>query len=214
MTAARQVERFRMRTIYFHWIHTAAFVALLITGAILFFPPFGIAAAGGVTRLVHRVSAVIFIVGPIAYFPFNPKMMLEFLKDTFTWGMDDIKWLKAAPDYYFGGPEERMPPQPHVNPGQKMWQLVILGTGLLFLVTGIMMWFFKDILAPGFFEWCVIIHDVAFVLALLMLLVHIYLGVIHPRMAESFRSMIDGKISVTYAKHHYGKWYAGMSGKK
>ena len=69
------------------------------------------------------------------------------------------------------------------------------------------MWFFKDTLAPGFFQWCVIAHDVAFLLAFLMLLVHIYTGSIHPRMNESLRSMWDGRISQKYAKSHYGKWY-------
>jgi formate dehydrogenase subunit gamma len=107
-----------------------------------------------------------------------------------------------------------MPPQGHVNTGQKMWQLIVLGTGFLFLVSGILMWFFKDSLSPGVFQWSVIVHDIAFILALLMLLVHVYLGVIHPRMTESLRSMWDGKISKTYARNHYGKWYDEVTGEK
>jgi len=41
--------------------------------------------------------------------------------------------------------------------------------------------------------------------------VHIYMGAIHPIMNESFRSMLDGKISKKYAKSHYGKWYDEIS---
>jgi len=37
--------------------------------------------------------------------------------------------------------------------------------------------------------------------------VHIYLGTLHPRMNESFISMIRGKVSKEYAKSHYSKWY-------
>jgi len=211
MTEPRVVERFKKRTVWFHWIHTAAFLILIVTGAILFIPGFGAPAAGGITRLIHRIAVVFFAGVPIVYFIFNPRMSLHFIKETLTWGRDDIGWLEAAPIYYFGGDEERMPPQGHVNTGQKMWQFIVLGTGVLFLITGLIMWFFKGTVAPAAFQWCIIVHDIAFILAFLMLLVHIYLGVIHPRMTESLRSMLDGKISKTYAKNHYGKWYDEIS---
>lgn len=211
MSEPRVVERFKKRTIWFHWIHTAAFLALIVTGAILFFPGIGAPAEGGVTRIIHRIAVVIFVVAPVVYIFLNPRMALHFIKETLTWGKDDIDWVQAAPLYYFGGDEKKMPPQGHVNTGQKMWQLIVLGTGVLFLVSGFIMWFLKDIVSPSIFQWSVIVHDVAFLLAFLMLLVHIYLGVIHPRMTESLRSMWDGKISEKYARSHYGKWYKEVS---
>ena len=207
MTEPRVVERFKKRTIWLHWIHTAAFLILLVTGAILFFPGIGGAAVGGMTRFIHRIAVVIFIAAPIIYFFLNPKMALHFVKETLTWGKDDFGWLQAAPLYYFGGGEEKMPPQGHVNTGQKMWQFIVLSTGVLFFISGLIMWFLKGIVSSGLFQWSVIVHDVAFLLVFLMLLVHIYLGVIHPRMTESLRSMWDGKISKKYASSHYGKWY-------
>jgi len=207
MTEPRVVERFKKRTIWFHWIHTIAFLVLAVTGAFLFLPGIGEVAAGGMTRFIHRIAAVIFIVAPIIYCFLSPKMALHFVKETLTWGKDDLGWLRAAPLYYFGGNEENMPPQGHVNTGQKMWQFVVLGTGVLFLISGLIMWFFKGTVSPALFQWSVIIHDIAFILAFLMLLVHIYLGIIHPRMNESLRSMMDGKISSHYARSHYGKWY-------
>ncbi len=135
-------------------------------------------------------------------FSLKPRMALHFVKETLTWGKDDLGWVQAAPLYYFGGSGEKMPPQGHVNTGQKMWQLIVLGTGILFLLSGLVMWFFKDIVSPGLFQWSVIVNDVAFLVAFLMLLVHIYLGIIHPRMTESLRSMWDGKISKGYATSH------------
>jgi len=214
MTGPRVVERFKKRTVWFHWIHTTAFLTLIITGAILFFPGIGGPAAGGMTRLIHRIAVVIFAAAPVIYFFTNPRMTLHFVKETLTWGKADFDWLQVAPLYYFGGAEEKLPPQGHVNTGQKMWQLVVLGTGILFLISGGLMWFFKDILTPGVFQWSVIVHDIAFLLAFLMLLVHIYLGIIHPRMTESLRSMWDGRISETYARSHYGKWYDEISAGK
>ena len=211
MTEPRVVERFKKRTIWFHWIHMVAFLTLIVTGAILFIPGLGAPAAGGLTRLIHRIAVVFFIGAPLLYFVFSPKMSLHFIKETLTWGKDDLGWVQAAPLYYFGSAEESMPPQGHVNTGQKMWQFIVLGTGILFLISGFIMWFLKDIVSTGIFQWCVVAHDIAFLLAFNMLLVHIYLGVIHPRMTESLRSMLDGKISKSYAKSHYGKWYDEIS---
>ena len=207
MTEPRVVERFKKRTIWFHWIHTAAFLTLIVTGAILFFPGIGGPAAGGMTRFIHRIAVVIFVAAPVIYFFLNPKMTLHFIKETLTWGKGDLDWAQAAPLYYFGAAEEKMPPQGHVNTGQKMWQLIVLGTGILFFVSGLIMWFLKDIVSTDFFQWCVVVHDIAFLLAFLMLLVHIYLGIIHPRMTESLGSMWHGRISEKYARSHYGKWY-------
>ena len=204
-----EVERFKKRTVWFHWVHTAAFLLLLITGIFLFVPGWGIVAAGGVTRIIHRISAVIFVIGPVIYFIANPKMSLHFLKESLSWGSDDIGWLKAAPSYYFGGPEENMPPQGHVNSGQKLWQIIIIVSFLAFVVSGIIIWI------SGAVMWAVLVHDIAFIVVTIMLMVHIYLGIIHPRMSESMRSMWTGKISAGYAKSHYGKWYAEVTrGKK
>ncbi len=212
MAEARTVARFRKRTIWFHWVHTAAFLVLLITGAILFFPGLGGAAAGGATRFIHRIAVVVFVVAPLAYAAFNPKVAWHFVKETFTWGSDDYRWVMRAPDYYFGGAEDKMLPQGHINTGQKAWQLIVVVTGVIFLVSGVLMW--SNNLGTGVFQWAVIAHDVAFILALLMLLVHVYLGVLHPRMTESLRSMLDGKVSRKYAQSHYGLWYKETADKK
>jgi formate dehydrogenase subunit gamma len=212
MAEARTVERFRKRTVWFHWIHTAAFLTLLVTGAILFFPGLGGAAAGGATRFIHRIAVVVFVGVPLIYVAINPRMSWHFIKETFTWGSDDYRWVLRAPDYYFGGAEEKMLPQGHVNTGQKAWQLIVVVTGVIFLVSGALM--LSNSLGPAVFRWAVIAHDVAFIVALLMFLVHIYLGVIHPRMTESLRSMLDGKISRKYARSHYGRWYEEMAAKK
>jgi len=208
---ARVVERFKIRTVWLHWIHTLFFLALIATGAMLFFPELSTFAASNLSRLIHRISAVFFIVIPLLYVPFNLRASLHFVKDIFVWGKNDIIWISKAPDYYFGGDESKMLPQGHINTGQKMWQSIVLATGVLFLVTGGIMWFLKDLIPLHIFQWCQICHDIAFIVSFLMLMVHIYLGVIHPRMTESLLSMLDGKISINYAEHHYGRWYEEMT---
>jgi formate dehydrogenase subunit gamma len=210
------VQKYTKPARIFHWIHTGAFVLLLITGIILFMPSIGFLAQDSWTRLIHRIAAVIFIVAPLIQIFANGKTAKESIKTAFTWGKDDIEWLKAAPAYYFLNKEDAMPPQPEMNSGQKLWYTLILIFSPIFLITGVLMWFFKYSLPSGVFQWSVFVHDVAFIVMFCMFLVHIYLGVIHPLMRQhggSFRSMVDGTITTEYAKSHHGKWYERIAKK-
>ncbi|MDM8000031.1 MAG: formate dehydrogenase subunit gamma [Dehalococcoidia bacterium] len=202
-----EVERYSRGARLFHWTMTIAALVLAVTGLILYVHPFGAAAAGGYTRIIHRIAAVIFVASPLVFLMAKPRRSVNFVKEIFTWGKDDIEWLKAAPDYYFGGDEKKMPPQPDMNSGQKLWALVAFLSAIGFIVTGMLMWFFKNSIPAELFQWATIIHDLCFIVAGAMLLVHLYLGAVHPRMTESLKSMISGKLSVKFAKSHYGKWY-------
>ncbi len=206
-----EVERYRLSTRWFHWMHAGIFLVLAITGLFLFVPWFGDAALGGWSRLVHRIAAVCFILAPLVFLLTHWRRSWSFVKEAFTWGKDDLEWLRAAPSYYFGGDPRLMPPQEHINTGQKLFWLTALVGGVVFVVTGLIMWFLKGIVAPTVFQWSVFFHDVAFVTVGCFFLVHFQLSVLHPRMPESLRSMIRGKVSAEYAKSHHGKWYARIS---
>ena len=100
-----------------------------------------------------------------------------------------------------------MPHQDRLNTGQKMWQLVLFGTAIVFLITGAIMWLFRSAIAINVYQWLLFLHGTAFVIFLLMLLVHLYMSVLHPTMRGSFYSMIDGKVSTLHAREHHRKWY-------
>jgi formate dehydrogenase subunit gamma len=206
-----QVEKYRKPIRILHWIHSGAFVLLFLTGLILFIPGLGFLAEDGYTRIIHRVGATIFIIIPIIYLIINPTAVGRGLKKAFTWGSEDMGWLKAAPAYYFLGKEGDMPPQGEMNTGQKMWWLMTIVFGLLFVITGLVMWFAKTTAAPGVLQWMTFIHDVAFIVTGAMFLLHIYLGVFHPMMTEAWSSITGGKISAEYAKKHHAKWYAEVT---
>lgn len=206
-----EVEKFSLGARWFHWTITITAIVLAITGIFLYVPQFSGAAVDSYSRIIHRVAAVIFVALPVLWFLAKPGRSLAFIKQIFSWGKDDMEWLKAAPDYYFGGDESKMPPQPEMNSGQKLWALVAFVSAFGFILTGIFMWFFKDTFSSGVFNWMVIIHDLCFIVGGAMTLVHLYLGAIHPRMTESLKSMLKGKVSVEYAKSHHGKWYQEIS---
>lgn len=207
----QEVERYRKPTRILHWVHAGAFVALFITGLILFVPPLGILAEDSWTRIIHRAAAVLFIVAPLIYIPLNWKASVKGIKDAFIWGKDDIGWIKAAPRYYFLSDEAAMPPQDHLNTGQKIWWFMVIVFGVVFTISGLIMWGFKTTASPELLQWMVLLHDVAFITTGCMLFVHIYLSAVHPMMRPlrtgAWSSMYRGKVSVDYAKSHHGKWY-------
>ena len=203
----KEIERYRKPTRLLHWVHSGAFVLLFLTGLVLFIPQLGFLAQDSVTRVIHRVAAVIFVILPLIYLFANWKVSCKSLKEAFTWEADDIDWLKAAPRYYYLGDEKSMPPQGHMNTGQKMWWFMVIVFGVIFIITGFIMWFLKTVAPAALLQWTTLVHDIAFIVTGAMLFVHIYLGVIHPLMTEAWGSMARGKVSAEYAKSHHAKWY-------
>lgn len=207
-----EVEKYRKPIRILHWIHSGAFVLLFLTGLVLFIPGLSFLAEDSWTRLIHRIGAAIFIIIPIIYLIINPKSVGRGLKEAFTWNIkEDIGWLKAIPTYYFQGDEKDMPPQGAMNTGQRLWWLIVVVFGIIFVITGAAMWFGKASAPPAVLQWMVFVHDVSFIVAGAMFFVHIYNAVFHPVFDEAWSAMTGGKISVEYAKKHHGKWYAEVS---
>ena len=202
-----EIEKYRKPTRILHWVHLVSFCVLFLTGLILFIPQLGFLAQDSWTRVIHRIGAVVFIVAPLIYIPLNWEATKKGIKDAFTWGASDIGWLKAAPAYYFTGDEKGMPPQGHMNTGQKLWWFIVIVFGVIFVITGLILWFFKTIAPAALLQWMVFLHDIAFIVSGAMLFVHIYLGVIHPLMTESWKAITKGTLSADYARKHHAKWY-------
>jgi formate dehydrogenase subunit gamma len=195
-----------------HWVHVACFIPLALTGYVLFAPwlqPLAQGEAGQFLRILHRVTAVFFGLVPIVYTILQPRRMLMNLREFLTFGKDDAEWLKAAVPYYLAGKHEAMPPQPRFNTGERLNAVVmVLGT-LTFGITGLSMWFLKDIMPVQLFRLMTIVHDLAFIATFVMFIVHFYLAVVHPLMWQSLISMRFGYVSESYAREHHAKWYYG-----
>jgi formate dehydrogenase subunit gamma len=204
---SQEVEKYSKPTRILHWVHLISFCILFLTGLVLFIPQLGFLAQDSVTRVIHRIGAAIFIIAPLIYIPMNWQATKRGIKEAFSWGASDIGWLKAAPRYYFSGNEKGMPPQGSMNTGQRLWWLIVLVSGAIFTITGLIMWFAKTSAPAAVLQWMVFIHDIAFILAGTMLLLHIYLGIFHPLMTEAWKAIYKGTVSAEYAKKHHAKWY-------
>jgi formate dehydrogenase subunit gamma len=201
-----EVVLYRRPTRILHWAHTGAFCVLFLTGIILFIPQLEGMAQGGLVRFIHRLGAAVFILAPLLYTLTEWKSVKTGIKLAFSWNADDLRWWKSAPRYYFLGQDTAVP-QGRFNGGQRLAWLGTLTFGMVFLATGLTMWFFKTTAPPDLLRWFVFIHDISFIVSAPMFFLHVYLGLFHPTNTEAWRAISQGTVSAEYARSHYGKWY-------
>jgi formate dehydrogenase subunit gamma len=208
----RWIPRYTGLERFMHWVHTASFIPLALTGLILFSPLLQ-CGAGCVAmrnlRIVHRIAAVFFGATPIIYALVQPRRMLMHVREFFSFCRYDIDWLKAAIPYYLLGRHGAMPPQPRFNTGERLNAIVMIVGAAVFGISGLGMWFGKGIIPANLYLALLIIHDLAFIVTFAMFMVHFYLAVIHPMMWQSLVSMRFGYVSESYAREHHARWYYG-----
>jgi formate dehydrogenase subunit gamma len=207
----REILMFGGRQRFVHWLHTAAFILLMLTGLTLYIPWLSNSLARGeggyVLRLVHRIGAVFFMLAPVLFAIFDPRGLVADLKRLLTWDKDDWGWFKAAPRYYFLGDDEAMPPQDKFNTGQKIFYLAVVTCAALFILTGLIMWFAKGAVPARMFQWSVFVHDLCTITYGAFFLLHLMLAVAHPLMRGALDEMIFGWVPEEYVKHHNAKYY-------
>jgi formate dehydrogenase subunit gamma len=208
----RWIPKYTTLERFLHWLHTATFIPLALTGFVLFAgwtQPVAQGEAGTFLRVVHRVFAVFFGGVPILYFIIQPRRMWMHVREFMSFSRYDLLWLRAAVPYYIFGRHLEMPPQPRFNTGERLNALVMTAGTALFGITGIPMWFLKNIMPVGLYQALVIVHDLVFIATFAMFMVHFYLAVIHPLMWQSLVSMRYGVVSESYAREHHALWYYG-----
>jgi formate dehydrogenase subunit gamma len=208
----RWIPKYTSLERFLHWVHTAMFIPLALTGFVLFAPwlqPLAQGEAGASLRLVHRVAAVFFGGVPIVYTLVQPRRMLMNLREFLSFSRYDLLWLKNAFPYYVLGRHGDMPPQPRFNTGERLTALaMVLGTAV-FGITGLSMWFLRGIVPPILYQLMVFFHDLMFIVTFAMFMIHFYLAVVHPMMWQSLVSMRYGVVSESYAREHHAMWYYG-----
>ena len=208
----RWIPKYTTLERFLHWVHTATFVPLALTGFVLFAPwlePVAQGEAGIRIRTLHRIFAVFFGGVPIVYTILQPRRMMMNLREFLSFSRYDLLWLKGAIPYYVLGRHENMPPQPRFNTGERLTAVImVLGT-ITFGITGLSMWFLKGIMSPLLFQVMVFFHDLMFIITFAMFMVHFYLAVVHPMMWQSLVSMRYGVVSESYAREHHAMWYYG-----
>jgi formate dehydrogenase subunit gamma len=197
----RLVQRYLRAQRLIHWIGVASFLTLLATGIALLFPPLTFLAAGGLSRLVHRIAAIPFVVLPVAYAVLLPRQTKELLTDTFRYTREDVAWFRRMPAYMLGR-TQGLPPQGRLNAGQKLHHA---STFLMFVtvsVSGFLLWFGKGRLGADGLALAAIGHDLSMLGLSVLMIGHVYFTFLY----DALSAMRTGLVTEQYARMEHPKW--------
>jgi formate dehydrogenase subunit gamma len=190
-----------------HWLVAIAFVLSLLSGFALYSPwlfrfltpLFG---GGPMTRLLHPWFGLFFEI----FFLFQ---FLNWLTPML-WTDADSRWVKRIKQY--ASNEDKLEPEEvgFFNGGQKLYFWAIVLSGVLFLITGVLMWF-DNLVGRWIVAVSYVIHDLAALLMLAGFIIHIYEGTAHQ--PGTFRAMVDGTVTDSWAWTHHPAWYRAVTGR-
>ena len=199
--SSRLVQRYLPAQRLIHWIGGVSFLMLLFSGIALLFPPLSFLAVGGLSRLVHRIAVIPFVVLPIVYAILLPKQTKELLTESLTYTREDWEWLKCMPAYLFGR-TRGLPPQGRLNAGQRLHHA---GTFLMFVtvsVSGFVLWFGKDQLGPNGLAVAAMGHDLSMLGLSVLMVGHVYFTFLY----DALSAMRTGLVTEQYARMEHLKW--------
>jgi formate dehydrogenase subunit gamma len=216
-TPPGKVLRFTGGERFSHWVHAISFFLLLFTGLGVLSefvrPAMGIMGGIQVARIIHRVMAVLFVVGTGAMFFINdPKYHWEWIRTAFQFTDADIKHIKAFAAGFFGG-HGNYPPQAKYNGGEKINSLFTIFGSVFITGSGIVMWF-PQYFPMGLVQTAYPIHDLAMFMMTTSVIGHMYLSLLHPESRVALPGMVQGYVSENFAKAHHGAWYEEIKQKQ
>jgi formate dehydrogenase subunit gamma len=203
-TMNNYIERFSTSERVLHWIVTASFFTLLLSGLGLYsrlFNGYFTFFGGGQNAIrVHKIGGAIFFFSSLY-------MYLNHKKDVSTFDQDDREWVDKK-----GGYLSRDAAHFNIgkyNPGQKLFALYIAAATAVLGVTGIFIWY-----PTTFPRWIVqvslLTHGLMFVGSIMFVIVHVYLATIgNPGTIDA---MLYGDVKRNWAKKHHPKWYKETTG--
>ncbi len=200
------LHRFNLLERIVHWVVGVTYVALLLTGLAFAYPPlFWLTAplgGGAMARVLHPYIGALFGVAMLL-------MVVLWIRDMFL-NRQDVKWM-AAVHHYATHQRDKVPPAGKYNAGQKLFFWVQGVLAVVFVATGVMLWF-PEQFAPArtLLSSARLLHYMATLGGGLFLVLHVYLGTVaYPGTA---RSMIDGKVTRQWARLHHPRWHEEQTG--
>jgi len=190
-----------------HWTVAISFILSLLSGFAIYSPWLfrwltPIFGGGPMTRFLHPWFGLAFT---IAFF-------FQFLNwfAPMHWKPADSRWMRRIRGYVSN--REKVEPNDvgFFNAGQKLYFWTIALTAVLFLITGLLLWF--DHVVP---RWLVaisyVIHDLSALVMLAGFIIHIYEGT--AAQPGTFQSMTDGTVTKEWAWTHHPAWYEEVTGR-
>jgi formate dehydrogenase subunit gamma len=191
------VRRFSKTERTVHWVNALGFFLLLTTGLILYLPRLSVAV--GRRPLIKEIHfwggigwvASLLIVAALG----DRRGVLRTARELDVFEREDVNWLTLRE------PRE----QPRFNAGQKLNAALNAAFMVLFLVSGLLLWFGEQDTRFRFAS-TVILHDGLLYASLALLLGHLYLALIHPATRHALRGMVLGNVREDWARQHHARW--------
>jgi len=206
LVVGEELVRFRYYTRAVHWFVALTFFLCLFTGLPIWTPIFGWLAAlfGGlqVCRWLHPWSGVAFAFFALLQFAhWAGEMKMTPADKRFTKLKNFLAYMRwETHDEEVG----------KFNGGQKVlfWMSSLASLGLL--ATGVVIWW-PDYFSAPLREWSWVLHDLTFVLFILLVMGHIYLSIAEP---GTFSGMVKGTVSKAWARLHHPGWFNEVTGER
>jgi formate dehydrogenase subunit gamma len=190
-----------------HWTVALSFLLSLLSGFAIYSPwlfrwltpLFG---GGPMTRFLHPWFGLAFT---IAFF-------FQFLNwfVPMHWTAADSRWMRRLRRYVSNDLKVETKDVGFFNAGQKIYFWAIALSSILFLITGLLLWF--DHVVP---RWSVavsyVVHDITALIMLAGFIVHIYEGT--AAQPGTFQSMTNGTVTKKWAWTHHPAWYQDVTGR-
>jgi formate dehydrogenase subunit gamma len=180
-----------------HWANAVFFFFLLATGLALYLPALSIAVGRRpLVQSVHFYSGIIWVcVLAAIVLAGDRRGILRTAREVDGFDRDDFRWLAG----HLSAPQGRL------NAGQKLNTALTAAFMLLFLISGLLLWFGERNTQLRFAS-TVVLHDGLMYASLVLLVGHLYLAVIHPTTRHALRGITLGTVSEDWAARHHAKW--------
>lgn len=183
-----------------HWILAISCILLIVSGFGFLFHTEAIGSLFGgfeSMKTIHNWTGVVFSVSLVL-------SMGHYLADSLKYDADDRQWFKVAGGYL--SKKVTVPPIGKHNPGQKLYYLVILLSGIVIALSGFGIWLLKDNATIMLLSH--LLHNIAFIIFVIAVPAHIYLSTLaNP---GTLQIMLNGKVPLDLAKKRYPKWVKAM----
>ena len=193
---AGYLRRFTLTERLVHWTHASAFFALLATGLVLYVPSLSTwINRRNTVKNVHLLTAIAWAAALVLVVVLgNRRALRRTWREIETIDADDRRWLRG-----------RRTPQGRLNAGQKVNAILTAAFGLLFALSGVLLWLGERDTRFRL-DGTVVVHDALMYVSLVLLTGHLYLAVIHPKTRHALRGMTAGDVREDWAAAHHAKW--------
>ncbi len=213
MATKRFIKRHSLQTRLTHGTVVFSCIWLMISGLFIFVPPLAAAAPGVAQfmRVTHRIVGTIFILVPIISAIAAPGGFKAFLGKYFTkWTPEDFEFMKKFVPYMLGPKRVHMPDQDEVKSGQRVADGMLILGGIAMGVSGLVLWLGTSVFAasPGTIAVMRFIHDLFFMVLVVFVAAHFYLGsgIFQPYRGTRKLMFGSGEVPESDALYHWGFW--------